>query len=737
MSRRFRPISRRSFLLGSGSLLLASRVRSRTAPAPWQPSSSASGPAFTIPDWVRDSSRMTFCSPDEIDFAADIGAQVVHTNAVWPYFPLRRDGGGLAAPDADRLRGLVAHAHRRGLRLVLGLPPFPPVELLKARPEWRVHPEDSDAALKIEPLEGNLATRIGCNLGPWGDYLANLLAELVRDYGLDGFSFDGNYHPPICFCPACKTAYRTDTDRDIPAVVSLDAVEYREYLVWRGERLESHVLALQHAIKAADPEAAIISWSANAGRYGHLLTSPRVMSTRLNLCFDMAMQEWWLDESNLGASIAPAFGAAYLRAVCGDGPCASEAYLMSRGSPYGTDSFPAQERLARITLNLTCGGVLADSLGWPNHRESARVDFEETRRREPWLLRTRTLPWAGMLVSEQTRQFFAYGNIPERFLPHVYGPFRAAAEEHLPLSLINDWEVISDQLDRFAVVLLPASAALSDAQVEALSAYVERGGGLVATAETSLCDELGRPRSNFALAPLFGVDYAGGGTSGAGMDPAYWSGRATQGLLEWTDHAVTADARLAEWEPDRSVNFSGPLVRVTEPANPLDAFLRIKPARGAAALPAGVARRHGSGHVVYLAAALDAALWSYGYPYQRRLLVRALEWASRRPAPIRVQAPMNILSRFYEQETASGRRTIIHCWNGIHSTGGHGLPSMETPLREEFVPVHGIRIGFPGARPRRVTLQPDAIELWAEEAFDAAWFTLPALQLHAMVVAEY
>ena len=66
----------------------------------------------------------------------------------------------------------------------------------------------------------------------------------------------------------------------------------------------------------------LMSWTVNAGRYGHFLYSPRAMPTRLNLLFDLPMQEWWLDETNLGGSIAPAFGAAYLRAVTGGRPCA-------------------------------------------------------------------------------------------------------------------------------------------------------------------------------------------------------------------------------------------------------------------------------------------------------------------------------------------------------------------------------------------------------------------------------
>ena len=50
---------------------------------------------------------------------------------------------------------------------------------------------------------------------------------------------------------------------------------------------------------------------------------------------------------------------------------------------------------------------------------------------------------------------------------------------------------------------------LSDAQCEQLRAFVASGGSIVATHETSLYDELGARRKNFALADLFGVDWTG------------------------------------------------------------------------------------------------------------------------------------------------------------------------------------------------------------------------------------
>src|SRR5262249_4794579 len=157
---------------------------------------------------------------------------------------------------------------------------------------------------------------------------------------------------------------------------------------------------------------------------------------------------------------------------------------------------------------------------------------------------TRRLPWAGLLVSEQTRQFYAYKDIAERFLPPLFGSFRAAMEEHLPLDLLNDWDMTPETLARYPVLVLANAAALSDAQFKALRAYARNVGGLVATCETSLCDELGRPRHDFALADLFGVSYRGrpadpktrpalDANFAITVDENYWRARTGVATLTW------------------------------------------------------------------------------------------------------------------------------------------------------------------------------------------------------------
>ena len=72
---------------------------------------------------------------------------------------------------------------------------------------------------------------------------------------------------------------------------------------------------------------------------------------------------------------------------------------------------------------------------------------------------------------------------------------------------------------QFKTLILPNIAALSDEQCRQLRAFVERGGSLVATYETSLYDEWGARRKDFGLADLFGVSFRTG--PGGPMRNAY------------------------------------------------------------------------------------------------------------------------------------------------------------------------------------------------------------------------
>ena len=151
-----------------------------------------------------------------------------------------------------------------------------------------------------------------------------------------------------------------------------------------------------------------------------------------------------------------------------------------------------------------------------------------------------------------------------------------------------------------------------------------------------------------------------------------------------------------------------------------------------APLPGAVARRVGKGRVAYLACSLDAALFSYAYPYQRRVC-RALSSGPLAGAAGTRVAPLCVQARHFTQGKG---RLIVHLFNGVVTTAHHGHPATDVPLREETIPIFDVVVTFAQNLPRRCRLEPGGKELKITRGGDKASVVVPRLDLHAMVVAE-
>jgi hypothetical protein len=101
------------------------------------------------------------------------------------------------------------------------------------------------------------------------------------------------------------------------------------------------------------------------------------------------------------------------------------------------------------------------------------------------------------------------------------GAYRALEKGGLTYLPVNA-DDLSGASDRFGVLLLPNLAAMSDAQVRHIEAFVAAGGSVIATGETSGYGAYGDSRTDFALAGLFGVHRGRGALGGQDTpDPSH------------------------------------------------------------------------------------------------------------------------------------------------------------------------------------------------------------------------
>jgi hypothetical protein len=301
------------------------------------------------------------------------------------------------------------------------------------------------------------------------------------------------------------------------------------------------------------------------------------------------------------------------------------------------------------------------------------------------------------------------------------------------------------------VLILPNTAALDDAQISAIREYVRNGGGLVASVDTSLFNEFGDPRENFALADVLGVDYRGvpSVTPGQqdvdvnfakGIGPDYWEKRKNVFDFKQDTASILNQGLMKTYVGDEQITFKGPAVRVAtnNPAAKLIGTIRPKAVEGPPVdIPAAVTHEFGKGRVVYFPAGFDAAYYLYAYPYQRLVLKHAIQWAAGGPPPVSIVAPMCVQTTCMRQIAAKGDRLVVHLYSDLNTTAFHALPVDDVPLREEVVPIRDIRVTFDKKYPiSRVTLQPEGIELKVEQTDAGSTVTVDRLDIHSMVVAQ-
>jgi beta-galactosidase GanA len=411
-----------------------------------------------------------------------------------------------------------------------------------------------------------------------------------------------------------------------------------------------------------------------------------------------------------------------------------------------------------MLLAMTYGARPSMALAQPaTLQEATYASLHEITRCEPWITHVQPESWAALLLSDTTRVFYGResGRVEERYLANVLGAFRTGVEEHLPVTVINDWNLNAEDLSRYKVLILPNTACLSVAQARTIADFVQQGGGLVATLDTSLCDEMGEPRKDFALADVFGVHYKGipkgeGGKTDAldvnflkGLDASYWEKRKNIYDFKMAPETLkdpSTDPRLHAYIGDDPVTFKGQAVAVGDvsaDARTTGTFgVRSVPG---VSLPAIVTHTYGKGRVVYMAAGFDAAYYLYAYPYHRLLLAQAIRQVASAPFGITVAAPMCVHTTFFRQEKptpASHTRLVVHLYNDLNSTGGHAKPDDDVPLREEIVPIHAIRVHFSGYHITKVHLEPEGRPLPMIRTKTGVEVVVPALEIHSMVVAE-
>jgi hypothetical protein len=438
-------------------------------------------------------------TPEQLaDAVADAGLELWFMPMAWGqkgvFFPSEYVAQHTEIPQ-DMLPRMFKRAHERGVLVAAGdqMSEVECRDINGAMDQWVLHPIDDGNAPQPDPGV------ISYSAAPYREWKGQFLAEAVRKLGLDGFFFDAAAYANGLYRnqagdvgPHGQQAYREATGRPVPATVDLHDRAFQEWVNWRYDHTMAFFDSVADAAATENPDVALfINYYYARWVYGHPLRP-------------VPEDSHWYPSLEAESS----FKCKLARAISPRAEVWTWAEWFVPEVVHGRFPYFHADRSIAKGLRIIAHGLAPCFGGWSADFElmqtSLKTMFDEFKARRDYRT-VDTVKHTGLLVSQQTRDFHPSTN----FWTIVDGIHEIHNDRHILTDVLLDNALSPEGLAPYPVVILADAACLSDAQCDTLRSYVEDGGHLVATMQTSLCNEWGENRENFALADLFGVDYHG------------------------------------------------------------------------------------------------------------------------------------------------------------------------------------------------------------------------------------
>ena len=507
----------------------------------------------------------------------------------------------------------------------------------EAHPEWVAI--EADGSPRKHWADPDLW--VTCALGPYNfEYMNEINKEILSLYPVDGiFSNRWSGHD-ICYCEHCQRNFRNASGFALPRTKNAQDASYRAYVEWRQDRLFELWQVWDRDIRAINPRARYIP---NTG--GGALSSLNMR--KIGELSDILFAD---RQARRGLEVAWSNGknGKEYRATMGNKPVGG-IFSMGVEEPYRWKD--SVQNSAEIRL-FVADGVANGLRPWftkfcgmiydPRWLDTVEQVYNLYAGWEPYLRNEAPVAEVGLVYSQHTAAYYGGDNATSRVEDPIRGWYHAMIEARVPFEMVHDELLDAEHLAPFKVLILPNTAALSDAQCQQIRAYVQGGGKLIATYESSLYDEWGQRRADFGLADLFGVHYAGG-IEGP-MQNSYLNlerDPQTGGfhpLLKGLEDAgrIINGVRRVLVEPAQPVNDTPLTLIPSYPDLPMEmVWVRVPHTD----IPGVFVRAVGAGQVIYFPWDIDRTFWEVLCLDHGKLLQNAVTWLAGERPPVQVFGP--------------------------------------------------------------------------------------------------
>jgi hypothetical protein len=601
---------------------------------------------------------------------------------------------------------------------------------------------------------------LSCVNSPYYDkHIPSILSEIATEYKPEGFtdnSWSGMSRESICYCNYCQKSFREKTGNELPQQKDWNDKVYREWIKWNYERRLEIWDLNNRATKAAGGADCI--WSGmNSGSIvsqGNSFRDYKEICSRAEIIM--------LDDqsrSNEGGFQHNAQTGNLIHGLLGWDKLIPESMAMYQsggGANFRVASkVPAEARMWMI--NGIAGGIQP----WWHHVSAYHEDRRMYHTAEPvmkwhkeneqYLINRMPVANVGVVWSQLNSDFYGRDNAGDLVELPWRGVTNALMRARIPYQPVHADHIERDAAN-FKLLILPNVAAMPEAQANEIRKYVEGGGNILATGDTSLYDEWGDNKDDYALADIFGAHFIN--DSKLIVDEAKLAGNVyhtylrllpelraqVDGPKNEKEPAVvgTRHKILEGFEETDIIPFGGRLksLKVDAGTEVLMTFVPQFPVyppetawmrEPVTDIPGMLTRTtNAGGKIVFIPANIDKQYAINNNPDHANVIKNAVKWIIGDDMAIDIAGPGLIDTHLYIQDNS---RLVLHLVNLSAAT-------WRQPL-EELVPVGpvDIKVRLPKkVRGKNVELRVSNKKMSGN--IDNGWtsFTIPSISDHEMVV---
>ncbi len=475
---------------------------------------------------------------------------------------------------------------------------------------------------------------VTCALGPQNfDFMTAVHREIMSRYQVDGIFSNRWAGHGLCYCEHCVKNFRAFSGLDLPRTDDSRDAAYEKYQEWRVARLKELWLLWDQVIREVRPTS----------RYIPNGFPDKVAVGQLSDIF--------FTDHQARRGVVPPWsngrGAKILRATMGMKPIGGIFSVGVEERYRWKDSVQSDAEIRIWIADGIANGYrpwfvkFAGTIYDRRWLKTVENIYNWHYRAEPYLRNVAPLARVGMVYSETTGGSFGHERWQEHAADHGTGMYHALIEARVPFEMVNDRLLDAEHLRPFKLLILPNIPTLSDAQCRQLRQFVDTGGSLLATFESSLYDEDGKRREDFGLAELYGVSFAG--RVEGPMNNSYLRLKRESEtepfhpVLRGLEDAYRIINGIWRLEVTPQVPFPAPVTLIpTYPDLPME---HVYPRKPETDIREVYLRELGDSRVAYIPWDIDRTFWEIMNVDHGKLLGNIVQWALNEEHPATVTGP--------------------------------------------------------------------------------------------------